>query len=346
MSEGVGHQLGDGQTAALLTPPGPMVEVQVGSPPFVSVIIATRNRPKDLDRCLESLAAVEYPAWELIVMDQGLPAASAPILAGRAVNVPVRHVMIPPRGLSVARNEGLAVARGDIIAFLDDDCTVRSSWLYDVVDVFARHPKAGLMVGSVIACEYDRSKFLLPTREIKVEAVLDRRSWREMWLHRVLVMGANMAMRRQTFERMGGFDEMLGAGAPLRSAEDLDYTYRLLLADIPVVRTPHVKVVHHGVRPHAGGAASRLIRDSAFGAGVAHMKLLRAGHPAAIALLLATTIRFVGWIKLDTLLRDGREFGAAWLAFYWVGLARSFRYRLDRRRLNYLPATNEPPKPR
>ena len=325
----------------------PMRSPDLDTTPLISVVVPTRGRSADLRNCLESLAQVDYARFEVVVVDQSPDLESLAVGRELANRFPgFRYVRTTTSGAAVARNIGAGHAVGELIAFIDDDCTVAPTFLADLAGVFARHPKAGLIVGSVIACEYDRSKFLLPTREIKVEAVLDGRSWRAMWLHEMNVMSANMAMRRQTFERMGGFDEMLGAGAPLRSAEDLDYTYRLLLADIPVVRTPHVKVVHHGVRPHAGGAASRLIRDSAFGAGVAHMKLLRAGHPAAIALLLATTIRFVGWIKLDTLLRDGREFGAAWLAFYWVGLARSFRYRLDGGRLNYLPATNEPPKPR
>lgn len=315
--------------------------------PHISIVVPTRNRSGDLRNCLESLAQVEYPRWEVIVVDQSADLESLEVGKELADRLPgFLYIRTTSNGAAVARNIGANHAGGELIAFLDDDCTVGSGFLEDLAAVFARHPRAGLIFGRVTACKYDKTKFLLPTREIKVEAVLDRKSWREMWLHRVIVMSANMSLRRLTWDGMGGFDEMLGAGAPGRSAEDLDYAYRALLAGIPVVMTPEVTVIHHGVRPHAGGSASRLIRNTAFGTGVAHMKLLRGGHPAAIALFLATIVRFAGWIELNTLVRDGREFGGAWLAFYLVGLARSFGYRIDRRRMTYVPDANEAPGPR
>lgn len=290
--------------------------------PFVSVIIPTRDRPRDLDRALESLAAVEYPAWELIVVDQGASGGSAPAVAGRISNVTVRHLMVAPRGLSAARNAGLAVARGDIIAFLDDDCTVSGSWLRDVASVFERCRPAGLVFGHVDAADHDPTMFI-PINHIRVEKTLHRRDWPELWLRGFHVMGASMYFSRQVYERIGDFDEQLGSGARFPSGEDVDYAYRTLLNGSVVVLTPAIKVTHHGARPFAGGGVSRLIRDGLRGAAATQMKLLKSGQGFAVLLMASSSVRFLGRIKPGRLLTVRRGSGATWVLYFWDGLLSS-----------------------
>lgn len=286
------------------------------------MIIPTRNRPRDLDRCLESLAGVDYPAWELIVVDQGQPAASTPILAGRAANVSVQHVMVPPRGASAARNEGLAVARGDIMAFLDDDCTVKSSWLRDVVDVFDRCQPAGVAYGQVVAADHDPGDFI-PVNLIEVERTLYQRDWRELWLHGIHVMSASMYVRRQVFELIGSFDEQLGSGARFPAGEDVDYAYRALLNKMAVVITPSITVTHHGARSVRDGSVSRLIRASLRGAAATQLKLLKSGQGLALLLIASNLWRCLLVIKPIRLLTGRKWSGATWVIYYLVGLLSS-----------------------
>ena len=99
----------------------------------MSVIVCTKDRPDDLRRCLDSLAALRTVPLELIVVDNssGDP-ATAEICRGRSV----RYVLESGRGSSRARNRGVAEARGEVVAFTDDDCMVDPGWLDGLADVF------------------------------------------------------------------------------------------------------------------------------------------------------------------------------------------------------------------
>src|SRR5918994_148366 len=67
---------------------------------------------------------------------------------------------------------------------------------------------------------------------------------------RIYGMGANFGARRRLFERVGGFDEILGGGGPLKSSQDFDFQYRAYLGGATVLLRPDVQVDHYGVRTH------------------------------------------------------------------------------------------------
>jgi hypothetical protein len=89
-------------------------------------------------------------------------------------------------------------------------------------------------------------------------------------------IGACMAIRRSTWEVLGGFDEMLGAGAPFRSAEDSDFALRTLLSGAYVFESPAIAVTHYGFRTWAEGRP--LIDGYMYGLGATYAKLLRCGR--------------------------------------------------------------------
>lgn len=93
--------------------------------PTVSVIVCTRNRCPALAHLLESLTRLAIPhdlSWELVVVDNGCTDGTALLLDSFASRLPVRRVFEGRKGLSRARNAGLAAAYGAILAFTDDDC--------------------------------------------------------------------------------------------------------------------------------------------------------------------------------------------------------------------------------
>lgn len=99
----------------------------LGSPVAVSVIVATRNRCAPLAETLEAMTRLVVPpalTWELIVVDNGSTDGTSALLDRYRARLPLRSVVEPVPGLSVARNAGLHVARGEVIAFTDDDCVV------------------------------------------------------------------------------------------------------------------------------------------------------------------------------------------------------------------------------
>ncbi len=118
-----------------------------------SVVICTRNRAASLARTLESLCAMQRPdgwAWEVVVVDNGSTDATADVLAQFAGRLPLVAAAEPRRGLSNARNRGIAAARGRYLVWTDDDVLVDPGWLAAYADAAQRWPAAALFGGRVV----------------------------------------------------------------------------------------------------------------------------------------------------------------------------------------------------
>ena len=243
----------------------------------VSVVVCTRDRPDDLRRCVASLAKLDPAPFEVVVVDQ----SKRPIdLTGLLPGVVHHHP--DGRGLSRARNRGLRIARGPIVAFLDDDCTVGPTWAADVAAVFERVPHAGIVFGAVVSPD-SRADGYVPTYSIPRERHLKGRAAAA----RAHGIGASMYLRASAGDAIGDFDECLGAGGEFRSSEDWDYTFRALARGIEVIEAPSVTVRHFGGRRYASGDAASMLRWNAFSHGAVHAKFLRALDPIAAVLIPA-----------------------------------------------------------
>jgi len=187
--------------------------------------------------------------WELIVVGQGPRAElEAAVDHAAAGDQRVRYVHLEGRGLSLARNAGLKVAAGSVVAFTDDDCEPASGWLESIARAFLADKELGLVGGAVLS---PKSRGLLtscptvsPTEALynpKLDHMRPPQGWD--WI------GANFAVRRAVASRLGSFDECLGAGADFPAAEDTDYKLRLEAASVRMLTTPTAAVVHtFGVR--------------------------------------------------------------------------------------------------
>jgi glycosyltransferase involved in cell wall biosynthesis len=111
--------------------------------PVVSVVVPTRGRPGALKRCLESLMRQDYPidAFEIVVIDDGSPQQVALPEFDSGASVTLRRQ--PQGGPAAARNHGLEQARGEYVAFIDDDCEAPPDWLRELLGTLQRHPGAG-----------------------------------------------------------------------------------------------------------------------------------------------------------------------------------------------------------
>src|SRR5262249_40128546 len=96
------------------------------SPPRVSVVVCTYNGAATLEQCLRSLLMVDYPNYEVIVVDDGSNDSTGEILKRFPE---IRAIRQQNRGLSAARNRGLYAATGEIVAYTDSDCFVDRDWL-------------------------------------------------------------------------------------------------------------------------------------------------------------------------------------------------------------------------
>ena len=227
----------------------------------VSIVVPTRNRAEQLAACLESLAALEDQPLEIVVVDNA-PAEDgaratdddAPSATRRVVeDAGVRYVAEPRPGSSAARNAGVAASRGELIAFVDDDETVHPGWLGRLAAGF-RGAKVGVVTGLVLPAELATEAQRIFERRYGfgrgyVARTFDAELYRATRSSGVPVWeiggSGNMAIRRDVFEQLGGFDEQLGAG-PGRAGgcEELELFYRALAAGWSCRYEP-AAVTHH-----------------------------------------------------------------------------------------------------
>jgi GT2 family glycosyltransferase len=190
--------------AAPFSPGGPW--------PRVSVIVCTHNGERTLAQCLERLRDLSYPDFEVIVVDDGSIDGSADIARAHGA----RLVQTEHRGLSFARNAGVARATGEVVAFLDDDAYPDSDWLHYVAAALRANAHAGmggpnippdddgLIADCVAAAPGGPIHVLISDREAE---------------H---VPGCNMAFRKAALEEVGGFDERFRV-----AGDDVDVCWRL-----------------------------------------------------------------------------------------------------------------------
>lgn len=199
--------------------------------PSISLIICTRHRPVSLARTLNTVARLQVPpgGGEVLIVDGSDPGLAStshrvdprPVPArGDGVNdtLDLRVIHRPGPGLGRARNVGVRSARGAICCFTDDDCLLGADHLVQIVQAFAEHP-IDFASGPVLAAmTSDPREALDPSDVFDYLAPGDR-------LAPGCVQGANLALRRDMFESLGGFGEDLGAGTQFR-CEDIDLCAR------------------------------------------------------------------------------------------------------------------------
>ena len=248
-----------------------------GSGPAVTVVVTTCRRPEALARCLRSILACEYEEFEVIVVENR-PGSSATsrMLAQEFPDHPrVRYVDEPWPGLSRARNAGLALADGELVAFTDDDVLVEPGWLGRCVAGFERSEDVACVTGLILPPGLESDDELLLEQFIGVGKGFQRRIYRLAQARNgylslllapgVIGSGANTVLRADVARELGGFDVSLGAGTPAGGGEDLDLHVRLLRDGHAVAYEPSAIVWH----THPDGASSlrRQVRRHGVGLG-------------------------------------------------------------------------------
>ncbi len=255
------------------------------SEPGVSVVLCTRDRSQFAACAVRSILESDYPRFDLVVVDQSRNADTAEALAPFRGDPRLQLHRTETRGVSVARNLGVSLARGDIIAFTDDDCVVDRSWLRQLIEAFGTDPRVGLVFGNVLPAAFDAGGGILPFY-IATEPSLVRHVAQYM----VDGMGASMGLRRRVWEELRGFDEVLGTGADLRAGEETDFAMRALLGGYFLHVPASAPVVHHGFRPWA--VAHALTRGYVHGLAAVLVKLLRCGHWTLVGTLARLAARW------------------------------------------------------
>jgi O-antigen biosynthesis protein len=221
--------------------------------PRVSVIVCSYNGGATLEQCLCSLRTLDYPDFEVIVVDDGSTDDTQGILARFPT---VRSIHQANQGLSVARNVGLKAATGSIIAYTDADCFADPNWLTHLVHPL-QHTDAAAVGGPNLAPEDGRLAGCVaaapgqPTHVLESDQVAEH------------IPGCNMAFRREALLAVNGFDPIYR-----KAGDDVDLCWRLQQAGYWITFAPGAFVWHHRrqtprayLRQQAGyGEAEALLR--------------------------------------------------------------------------------------
>lgn len=190
----------------------------------LSVVVPTYSRAQRLARCVRSIAVAIPQDAEIVVSDDGSTDDTlAEVAALAAQDARVRWVTGPNSGPAGARNRGWRAARGDVVAFIDDDCTAGAGWGEALLRALDAHPSCCAVEGRTEP-EHDVPGFF----------------------HHSLKGGAgsyltcNLAVRRAALEAVGGLDERF----PHPHGEDLDLCFRLIERVGPIGYAPDALVLH------------------------------------------------------------------------------------------------------
>jgi len=220
----------------------------------ISVVIATCNRAQRLEGALAALASQQIPdslKWEIVVVDNNSRDSTADAVAAfcRTATVPVSYVFEPRQGLSHARNRGVREARGSILAFIDDDVVPAPDWVGQVAAAIDRWNADG--VGGRILPRWESPPPVWLTespRLLRLLAIMDFDGSGLLSLplqRQPQVWGANMAFRRELFDRVGEFDPRLGVvGKKLFKGEETDLVHRALELGLKIAYDPALTVFH------------------------------------------------------------------------------------------------------
>jgi GT2 family glycosyltransferase len=235
-----------------------------------SIIVCTVDRLVDLEACLKSLSPFQSAVAEIVVVNNGSCGAEVEAIARHYGAVVVHE---PRRGVSHARNTGIRAAKSDIVAFLDDDSVADPNWL-PVLIAPLHDPRVFAVSGSIHAQTVadpvsqvfdDLHRRQFPPSPIVFDASIEPNSFP---LRMALVGNANMAIRREAFERFGYFDPRFGRGTRIGSGEEPDLLLRILLGGGKIAVEPGARILHrHSTDWKAVGRW-------AFASGCAHTALL------------------------------------------------------------------------
>jgi GT2 family glycosyltransferase len=243
----------------LAVPPGerPEPPAPAGDGPLVTVTIASLRNVGPTVACVRRVLESSWTPLEVVVVDND--ADPAPL--GTALEAAfgdddrVRWVHEPRRGLSFARNAGLAAAKGEITVFTDDDVRVDHRWVERLVAAFDAADDVVCVTGAILPAEIETQPQLWLEEFGGFHKGFARQVFdlgehrREMPLYPynagLFGSGANMAFRTEALRRLGGYAVDLGAGTVAHGGEDLDVFQRTVSAGHTLVYEPAALMWHH-----------------------------------------------------------------------------------------------------
>lgn len=275
----------------------------------VTVAVCTRNRAEKLAECLEAVAAIDYPSdlLDILIVDNAPSDDGTRDVVARYPSM--RYVREPRPGLAWARNRAVREARGQIVAYTDDDVSVDPGWVRALAAAFVEEPHAMCVTGLVLPDEIDTDAQLLFEKYGGFGRGFRRSVYRVDGGNGTarryggtgrFGTGANMAFRRVFFDRDGLFDPALDVGTPSNGGGDLEMFFRVLKGGHALVYEPAAMVRHRHRREYA--ELRRQIENNGIGF-YAYLVRTAQAHPEEGAAILRLGVWWLWWWNARRLLR-------------------------------------------
>ncbi|WP_328480322.1 glycosyltransferase [Streptomyces sp. NBC_00377] len=282
--------------------------------PFTTVVVATRERAEKLAHALDSLLAQDHPDFEIVVVDNARVTHATRDLVRRKYAERVRYVTEPMPGLAVAHNKGVGAARGEVIAFTDDDVVADPRWLTELTAPFTADPGLGCATGLILPARLGTPAQVLLESHGGFAKGFTARTYdpKEPPADEPLFpftagrfgSGANMAFRAEVLRAVGCFDPATGAGTLARGGDDLYGFVRVLADGHRLHYTPRALVWHH----HRETWRDLETQAYGYGAGLtAYLTAILVNRPGLLPAFLARLPRGIAHARTLT---AGREAGA------------------------------------
>jgi glycosyltransferase involved in cell wall biosynthesis len=260
--------------------------------PRLSVVVCTHDRPRDLARCLDAIERLDLTV-EVIVVDSASDPPCTSLVESYADAIPrVRYVREDARGLSRARNRGIREARGELVAFIDDDTAPSSSWARHLVDAFDADEAVGCVGGACIAVfeEASRRPRWLSDRLLQFAGITRFGTLpREARSSAEWPFGANIAFRVEALPGDEPFLHELGRiGDNLLSGEEWALVESVRAAGWKIWLEPRAAVEH---TVHAERCESRYYWRRLWWAGVSRARSTNAAARLTLRLVGAAPVR-------------------------------------------------------
>jgi len=207
--------------------------------PLVSVVIITRDREKELHRCIKSILNNTYKNIEIIIFDNSCNLSgeiTQDFLSSLKCKCNIKYIKSSPKGFAEMRQIAINNSKGRIIMSIDDDCVAEKDAIAHIVRRFISDEKIGILGGQIINVGFKGEEEFKGRGRIgingKYEVVRDPKD--------AEVFGSgNMSIRREAFDEVGGYDLFFSGGL-----EEADLTLRIKMKDYKVIYEPSVKVTH------------------------------------------------------------------------------------------------------
>ncbi len=190
---------------------------------MISVLIASKDRHSQLIDCIKSILNNDFNNYEIIIIDQTINKWISNLLQ----NKKIRYYHRPGKGKSHALNYAISQAKGDILAFTDDDCIVDQNWLTNIKKYFAENNQVDGIFGQTYPYQPEKHKNLICPAVTKPKYFITNNP--SIIFEKKIGKGNNMAWQKQIFNKSNTFKTWLGPGTNTTGAEETEFAYRNLL---------------------------------------------------------------------------------------------------------------------